>query len=379
MASTKEQRSRQLVIILDEKIDYIKQNFLHELRYDRIYDTAGLKTREFAWLYGDQELHICYHELKEVRGSANFRIRIQPFSLKGVTDNWQEINSIGELDGHLRNIKRAKVLTASDIKAQKNTNKHHKDIIPGLILAGLSGSQAYGLSHNGYTDPTSGEWVEPSDVDIRGVFVLPTKEILSLGGHTKIIEHKNNQDSVFNEIQEFIELCLKCNPERLEMLSVARKNPVIVKSEIGDFSSLLNLQARALVCEEAVELVENQDLFLTKQVIKTYGGYAKQQLYRIESKADRKTKPAMHLIRLMITGIRALKEGFIDCDMTEYKDQLMAIRTGEMSLEDVFKWHRELEEEFSKAAVSTKLPEKPDYEKANSMLLNFRKNNLSWI
>lgn len=122
----------------------------------------------------------------------------------------------------------------------------------------------------------------------------------------------------------------------------------------------------------------HQPIFLSKAIVKTYGGYAKQQLYRIESKQQRTTKPVLHLIRLMITGIRILEEGRVLPDMTEHRDRLLAIRFGRMPIEEAFAWHHELEVRFAKAAETTKLPEAPDVARADELLLAIRRHHLSW-
>ena len=86
----------------------------------------------------------------------------------------------------------------------------------------------------------------------------------------------------------------------------------------------------------------------------------------------------MHLIRLMLTGIRILRDGRVDPDMTAYRDRLLAIRFGEVPLEEAFRWHHELEIEFARAAEETKLPDEPDHALANRILLEVRRAHLHW-
>jgi hypothetical protein len=84
----------------------------------------------------------------------------------------------------------------------------------------------------------------------------------------------------------------------------------------------------------------------------------------------------MHLIRLMLTGIGILENGRVDCDMSDHRESLLAIRKGDMPLEDVFKWHQELEVRFGRLANETKLPDKPDWRMANEILLFIRRRHL---
>jgi predicted nucleotidyltransferase len=74
------------------------------------------------------------------------------------------------------------------------------------ILKVIVGSQAHGLAN------------EKSDFDYRGVFVIPTSEILKIGGenikHTSWIE--GNDDDTSWEIGKFLMMATKCNPTILE-------------------------------------------------------------------------------------------------------------------------------------------------------------------
>lgn len=73
------------------------------------------------------------------------------------------------------------------------------------ILKVVVGSTAHGLAN------------KDSDVDYRGVFVVPTSEILSIGPHhdeTRWIEGK--EDDTSWEIGKFLLMATKCNPTVLE-------------------------------------------------------------------------------------------------------------------------------------------------------------------
>jgi predicted nucleotidyltransferase len=353
--STRAQRERTLIPLLDEKLEWIRLNATDDLRYDRQDPQNGLRSRAVAWRLGNAEFLLTYHEVAEVPGSALFRARTQPYVAAGVADVWVDLGSLGDLDAALRAAKKEKGLTAADLKAIRHSRKHEGPAPEGLILVGLTGSHAYGLNHEGFTHPETGVVFEPSDVDTRGVFVVPTRAVLSLEKPGALVEQKDT-DTTFDEVERFLSLCLKGNPERLEMLA----------------------SPKTLVTEEGKWLEAHQRLFLSKRLIKTYGGYARQQLYRIESKGERSGKPMMHLIRLLITGTRILKDGVVDCDMRAHRDRLLAIRFGLMPVEEVFAWHQTLEIAFAHAAETTTLPDEPDVEQANRILLDIRRNHLSW-
>src|SRR5207253_2613363 len=82
-----------------------------------------------------------------------------------------------------------------------------------------------------------------------------------------------------------------------------------------------------------------------------------------------KWKHVMHLIRLLLSGISIMREGFVPVRVEEHREKLLAIRRGEMPWEEVEDWRKRLHHEFNAASEATKLPERPDYEQANAFLI----------
>ena len=82
----------------------------------------------------------------------------------------------------------------------------------------------------------------------------------------------------------------------------------------------------------------------------------------------------MHLIRLLISGISVLKERFVPVRVDDRRDELLAIKRGDMPWEETEKWRLSLHSEFDKALNETRLPERPDYEKANEFLVKARRS-----
>jgi hypothetical protein len=74
-----------------------------------------------------------------------------------------------------------------------------------LLLEALSGSHAYGL-----TLPTS-------DIDLKGVFVLPRRAFYGFG-YTEQVGNAT-QDEIYYELKRFAELLCRNNPNLLELLS----------------------------------------------------------------------------------------------------------------------------------------------------------------
>jgi uncharacterized protein len=80
----------------------------------------------------------------------------------------------------------------------------------------------------------------------------------------------------------------------------------------------------------------------------------------------------MHLMRLLLSGISALREGELRVRLDEERDALLTIKRGERPWPDVNAWRLRLHKEFDEAFSATKLPERPDYNWANEFLLKAR-------
>ncbi len=127
----------------------------------------------------------------------------------------------------------------------------------------------------------------------------------------------------------------------------------------------------------AEELLEIKSIFLSQLVYQTYNGYAMSQFKKMEqdlrNSGEIRLKHAMHLIRLLLSGITVLKEGFVPVKVEEYREELLAIRNGEMPWEEVNAWRLDLHQKFDRAKTNSTLPERPDYEKANAFLIKARR------
>lgn len=112
-----------------------------------------------------------------------------------------------------------------------------------ILFEAISGSRAYG------TDlPTS-------DVDRRGVFVLPKNDFYGLRYIEQISDEKN--DNVYYELGKFVELLSKSNPNMLEMLAMP-KDCILVNHPLFNYFK--------------------SEIFLSKQCKQTFAGYAMTQV-----------------------------------------------------------------------------------------------------
>ena len=213
-----------------------------------------------------------------------------------------------------------------------------------VILRCVIGSRAYGLDH------------DASDTDRRGVYLPPAEAHWSLYGVPEQLDNPDTQETYW-EFQKFLTLALKANPNVLECLYtplVEHATPI------------------------ARELLDMRSSFLSKIVYQTYNGYVLSQFKKLQSdlrnKGAVKWKHVMHLIRLLISGVTVLREGHVPVRVgEEHRERLLAIKRGEVPFEEVEAWRLALHREFDEAAQATTLPDRPDYEKANALLLKARR------
>jgi hypothetical protein len=82
-----------------------------------------------------------------------------------------------------------------------------------------------------------------------------------------------------------------------------------------------------------------------------------------------KAKHAMHLVRLLYSGIEALRSGQVRIDVAEHRDELLAIKSGAWSFAQAKARALELDRRFQEAYRQTTLPEQPDYRRVDAFLI----------
>jgi predicted nucleotidyltransferase len=214
-----------------------------------------------------------------------------------------------------------------------------------VILEGVTGSQAYGLA------------TESSDLDIKGIYVAPTRDILGLFPVHETIDH-TDPDWSYHEVGKFVRLAMKGNPSILEMLY---------------------LEGYTKIEKHGKMLVDNRYLFLSNVIYKSYGGYAINQARKLNARRgsfssatkNRYSKHARHCFRLLWQGRQLLQTGDLTVRVTpEMREQLFAI--GELPVDQlVDRFEREFAE-FDK--TKSVLPDQPDMARINELLLKIRKS-----
>jgi predicted nucleotidyltransferase len=112
-----------------------------------------------------------------------------------------------------------------------------------ILLEAISGSHAYGTA------------VDGSDIDIKGVFLLPKDFFFGLSYTSQLSDERN--DIVYYELGRFTDLLCKNNPNILELLAspadcLRKRHPVLD--------------------------TYTPDLFLSRKCCQTFGGYAMAQI-----------------------------------------------------------------------------------------------------
>jgi uncharacterized protein len=218
------------------------------------------------------------------------------------------------------------------------------DLYRYIVFKCVVGSRAFGLD------------VEGSDTDRRGIYLPPAHLHWSLYGMPEQIENDRLQECYW-ELQKFLVLALKANPNVLECLYT----PIVEEA-----SPLIE------------ELLSERSRLLSKLVFQTYNGYVLSQFKKLEqdlrTRGDFKWKHVMHLVRLLASGIIILKDGVVPVRVDQHRDRLLAIRKGEVQWEEVNGWRLELHKEFSAAFETSSLPDRPDYEWANNFLVRARRS-----
>lgn len=215
-----------------------------------------------------------------------------------------------------------------------------------IILEGITGSKAYGLDHKG------------SDTDIKGIYVAPTRDVLGLYNVRETIDH-TEPDWTYHEVGKFIQLAMKGNPTILELLFL---DGYLELTPVGKM------------------LVDNRHLFLSKIIYKSYGGYALSQARKLNARGgtygsgrgNRYEKHTRHCFRLLYQGKELLETGSLTVRVTPtMREELFAIGKSEPA-EIIDRFEKEFLE-FDK--IESVLPEEPNKEEINKLLLKIRKGN----
>lgn len=127
------------------------------------------------------------------------------------------------------------------------TNEHLKD---KMLFVTFGGSHAYGTN------------TPESDIDVRGCAFQSRSDLLGLSNFEQVID--NATDTTIYGFNKLIQLLSNCNPNVCEMLG-CKPDTYVFYNDIGRM------------------MVQERNMFLSKKAVNSFGGYANQQLRRLQA------------------------------------------------------------------------------------------------
>lgn len=212
-----------------------------------------------------------------------------------------------------------------------------------LVYAVVVGSRAYGLSG------------PDSDVDRRGVFLAPAEAFWRLDPPPT---HRDGprEEEFHWELARCLSLGLAANPTVLEVLW----SPLV---------ETLTPVGRGLL--------DVRGALLSRRCADTYGRYASAQLAKLNSVIGRgepiRWKQAMHMLRLLRAGAHVLRTGEVLVDVTAWREELLAVRSGAVAWDAVVAMSDGLRADLARALAETALPAEPDRATVEEFLLDVRR------
>jgi uncharacterized protein len=230
-----------------------------------------------------------------------------------------------------------------------------------LIFATVSGAHLYG-----FPSPDS-------DYDLRGVHVLPPREVVGLETGPETIQVSEERsgleiDLVTHDIKKFFKLLLKKNGYVLEQLF----SPLVV-----------------LTTPEHKELKEIAKGCITKHHSHHYLGFSQTEWKLLNKENPKRIKPLLYVYRVLLTGIHLMRTGEVEANLQHlnqifklpYIPDLISQKASgaEQSAlkENGFAFHEKeyerLRSELEHASHDSKLPEIPSGQsKLNELLIRTR-------
>src|SRR5512145_1583629 len=171
-----------------------------------------------------------------------------------------------------------------------------------LLFATISGAHLYG-----FPSPDS-------DYDLRGVHILPVREVVGLDLGRETIEVSAVRDGleidlVTHDVKKFFGLLLKKNGYVLEQL----------------FSPLL-LHA-ASDHEELKAISKN---CITRHHSHHYFGFAETQWGLFDKERPRRVKPLLYVYRVLLTGIHLMRSGEVEANLVKLNAEFKLPYIGEL-------------------------------------------------
>ena len=161
-----------------------------------------------------------------------------------------------------------------------------------LMFATVSGAHLYG-----FPSPDS-------DWDLRGVHVLPLRDVAGLDRGRDTVEvtgdaHGLDLDLVTHDAEKFFHLMLKANGYVLEQLH----SPLVV-----------------VTTPEHAELREIARGCVTRHHVHHYVGFAKNQRKLLAKDTPPRVKPLLYVYRVLLTGIHLMRTGDVEANLVRLNE-----------------------------------------------------------
>lgn len=224
-----------------------------------------------------------------------------------------------------------------------------------IILLGPTGSRAYGTA------------TADSDEDYKGIVIPPIDYYLGLNSFSEYNNtggknHKNTKDDVdltLIHLTKFVKDAMAGVPNNIEML-------------------FLPIDQYLLLTEEGEQLIKARHLFLSKQIIKKFGGFVRSQTMSLKKsnrkalldKFDYDVKAFYQAVRLSVSAIEILTTGDYSTHRGKDIPLLLDCRSGKYAFGEAIDLLNQLEEDLQASFEMTTLPEEPDRDAVNKLLID---------
>ena len=163
-----------------------------------------------------------------------------------------------------------------------------------LLFVTISGAHLYGFAS------------PDSDYDLRGVHILPVREVVGLDAGRETIEISEMRDSgleldlVTHDIKKFFTLLLKKNGYVLEQLY----SPLVLQASPAH--------------QELKEIAKG---CITRHHAHHYLGFARTQWRLFSKESPQRAKPLLYVFRVLLTGIHLMRTGRIEANLVKLNEE----------------------------------------------------------
>ena len=220
-------------------------------------------------------------------------------------------------------------------------------------------------SHNTYVPHDDPESID--DVDYLGVAIPSVQRTIGLSPWEHWTLQQDELDVVYFSLRKLVGLLLKSNPNVVGLLWLEPECYIHVHPLFRKF-------------------IEKREIFSSKKIYASFSGYAAGQIYKMEHGAHKgymgekrkrlvekfgyDCKNASHAIRLLRMGTEFLENSRLQVFRTDDAGQLRDIKSGKWTLEQVKAEADKLFDRAKQAVSDSKLPDEPNYEEAERLMLS---------